>query len=356
MTSTSKTLATMPASAGRGSYRVAIIGAGTVKGKEVAQVIGDRNFPASDIKLLDEDEALGQLETAGDEVTFIQNVSPEQFERVDFTFFAADQSSTRKHWKAARNAGSTLIDLTGELADQTDATMRAPWVERQRGESPALQLQPGPAVIAHPAAIVLALLLLRLQRAGLSSRPVVTILEPASERGQKGMDELHEQTVNLLSFQPLPKKIFDIQIAFNVVSRYGEEAKPTLASVQERIIRDYKSISGEAPVPSVFLAQAPIFHGYAFAVHIEMQKTTGVEEVVQALTGEHIAVTSGSDEAPSNVNAAGHGDILVSVSAEANQPGNFWLWAAADNLRVAASNAVECAETMAASRPQGKIQ
>jgi aspartate-semialdehyde dehydrogenase len=129
-----------------------------------------------------------------------------------------------------------------------------------------------------------------------------------------------------------------------------------LASVQERIIRDYKSISGEAPVPSVFLAQAPIFHGYAFAVHIEMQKTTGVEEVVQALTGEHIAVTSGSDEAPSNVNAAGHGDILVSVSAEANQPGNFWLWAAADNLRVAASNAVECAETMAASRPQGKIQ
>jgi aspartate-semialdehyde dehydrogenase len=355
VSSTSKTPATISSLAGRSAYRVAIVGAGTVKGKEVAQVIGDRNFPASDVKLLDEDEALGQLETAGDEVTFIQNVSPEQFERVDFTFFAADQASTRKHWKAARNAGSTLVDLTAELADQPDATMRAPWVERQRGESPAVQLQPGPAVIAHPAAIVLALLLLRLQRAGLSSRPVVTILEPASERGQKGMDELHEQTVNLLSFQPLPKKVFDVQIAFNMVSRYGEEAKPTLASVQERILRDYKSIAGEAPAPSVFVAQAPIFHGYAFAVHVET-KDAAVEEVVQALTGEHVSVTTGSDEAPSNVNAAGHGDILVSVNSEPNQPGSFWLWVAADNLRVAASNAVECAETMAASRPQGKIQ
>ena len=56
------------------------------------------------------------------------------------------------------------------------------------------------------------------------------------------------------------------------------------------------------------------------------------------------------------MNAAGHGDILVSVNAEPNQPDSFWLWAAADNLRVAASNAVECAETMVASRPQGKIQ
>jgi aspartate-semialdehyde dehydrogenase len=169
------------------------------------------------------------------------------------------------------------------------------------------------------------------------------------------MDELHEQTVNLLSFQPLPKKVFDVQIAFNMVSRYGEEAKPTLASVQERILRDYKSIAGEAPAPSVFVAQAPIFHGYAFAVHVET-KDAAVEEVVQALTGEHVSVTTGSDEAPSNVNAAGHGDILVSVNPEPNQPGSFWLWVAADNLRVAASNAVECAETMAASRPQGKIQ
>ena len=77
-------------------YRIAIIGAGTLKGKEVAEVLNDRNFPAVDVKLLDDDESLGQLEAMGDEVTFIQNLRAEQFERVDFTFFASDPECTRR--------------------------------------------------------------------------------------------------------------------------------------------------------------------------------------------------------------------------------------------------------------------
>jgi len=56
------------------AYRVAIVGAATLKGKEVAEVLNDRNFPSLDVKLLDDDESLGQLETMGDEVSFIQSV------------------------------------------------------------------------------------------------------------------------------------------------------------------------------------------------------------------------------------------------------------------------------------------
>ena len=55
-------------------YRVAIVGAGSLKGKEVAEMLNERNFPAVDVKLLDDDESLGQLEAMGDEVTFIQSV------------------------------------------------------------------------------------------------------------------------------------------------------------------------------------------------------------------------------------------------------------------------------------------
>ena len=51
-----------------------------------------------------------------------------------------------------------------------------------------------------------------------------SVFQPASEQGQKGMDELHEQTVNLLSFQQLPKNIYDAQVAFNLVGRYGDRA------------------------------------------------------------------------------------------------------------------------------------
>src|ERR1700730_10466995 len=80
-------------------YRLAIVGAGTLKGKEVADVLNDRNFPSIDVKLLDDDEALGKLEAVGNEVTFIQNVRTEQFQNIDFTFFAVDRGSTRNNWK-----------------------------------------------------------------------------------------------------------------------------------------------------------------------------------------------------------------------------------------------------------------
>jgi aspartate-semialdehyde dehydrogenase len=180
-------------------YRLAIVGAGSLKGKEVAEVLNDRNFPSIDVKLLDDEEALGKLEAVGDEVTFIQNVRTEQFQNIDFTFFASDPESTRKNWKTAHNAGSAIIDLTSALEDEPDATVRSPWIERQLGQALIPQLQPGPAVVAHPAAVVLALLLLRVQKAASVKLAVATVFEPASEHGQKGMDELHEQTVNLLS-------------------------------------------------------------------------------------------------------------------------------------------------------------
>src|SRR3954447_3816610 len=86
------------------AYRVAIVGAGTLKGKEVAEVLGDRNFPSLDIKLLDDNDSLGKLETVGDVVSFIQSVRAEQFEKIDFTFFACDQECTRQNWQKAQAA------------------------------------------------------------------------------------------------------------------------------------------------------------------------------------------------------------------------------------------------------------
>ncbi len=145
-------------------YRLAIVGAGSLKGKEVADVLNDRNFPSLDVKLLDDDEALGKLEAVGNEVTFIQNVRTEQFRNVDFTFFASDAESTRKNWKTARDAGSAIVDLSSALEEEQNAVVRSPWIERQLGKPLIPELQPGPAVVAHPAAIVLALLLLRVQK------------------------------------------------------------------------------------------------------------------------------------------------------------------------------------------------
>jgi aspartate-semialdehyde dehydrogenase len=340
-----------------GFYRVAIVGAVSLKGKEVAEVLDQRNFPSSEVKLLDDDDATGQLEALKDEVTFIQSVRAEQFEGVDFTFFASDADSTRKAWKQVQNSGSTMIDLSSALEDEPGAVLRAPWVERQLGHVFTPELEPGPAVIAHPVAVVLALLLTRLHATEPVKRAVTTVFQPASEYAQKGMDELHEQTVNLLSFQPLPKKIFDAQVAFNLISRYGPEATNSLSAVNDRVLRHFEKVArGRSPRPSVLLVHAPIFHGHAFALNVNFLSPVDVARISAAVAGEHVSVIAGTNEGPNNVSAAGQGDILVSVSPDASDANSVWIWAATDNLRVAASSAVEAAESMAASRPRGKIQ
>jgi aspartate-semialdehyde dehydrogenase len=122
-------------------------------------------------------------------------------------------------------------------------------------------------------------------------------------------------------------------------------------------LKHYQAIAGKNQiVPSLLLVQAPIFHGHAFAVHLELEQPVDIAALSKALSGEHVNIIASSEEAPSNVNAAGQADILVSLIPDASNPHGIWLWAASDNLRISATTAVECAETMAASRPRGKIQ
>ncbi len=370
-------------------YRVAIVGAGSLKGKELAEVLPDSALPTAEVKLLDDDETLGQLETVGDEVTFVQSVSRDNFENVDFAFFASRPDFTRRFWRIARQAGAAVVDLSYALEEEPGASVRAPWIERELGQSPPPELEPGPVVAAHPAAVVLALLLLRANRAARIRSAIATIFDPASEHGRAGMDELHEQTVNLLSFQEMPRNVFDAQVAFNLVARLGEKsAASALEATERRILNHFRRIAAvpasstpsesavlaasgpsafqkpearnqkpaTVPVPSVMLVQAPIFHGHVFSLYIELEETHSVGDFVQALAGEHVAVTRIAEETPSNVAAAGQEEVLVSVRHDAQREPGFWIWAAADNLRVQALTAIECAQRLAAARPKGKVQ
>jgi aspartate-semialdehyde dehydrogenase len=345
----------------QGFYRVAIVGAGTLKGKELKEVLQDRNFPAVQTKLLDDDESLGQLEAVGDEATFIQGVRREQFEDVDLAFFTSDQEFTHKNWKMAHDAGCMIVDVSYALEDEPGATVRAPWVERELeaglGLRPPTELQAQTVVTAHPAAVVLGLLLLRAQRIGALRTAATTVFEPASEHGRRGMDELHEQTVNLLSFQRLPKDVFDSQVAFNMIARYGEKSAPTLESVERRIIEHLKRTTyGKIPLPSLALVQAPIFHAHVFSLYVEFEQHTSLGDLSQAMGGEHVSITRLAEDSPSNVNAAGQDEILLSLRRDIYRQEGFWIWAAADNLRLSAIEALDCASALGRMRSKGSIQ
>jgi aspartate-semialdehyde dehydrogenase len=339
-----------------GLFKVAVVGAASLKGKEIKDILSERNFPATDIRLLDDEESMGQVDSVGDEPTFIQSVLPDQFTGVDFAFFASDAAFTAKSWTMAQNASSEIIDLSYALESQPNAQLRAPWIDRELGRDFSKQLASVPVVLAHPAAVALALIFLRLKKAGNVRHANATILEPASEHGRKGMDELHDQTVNLLSFQQMPTAVFGTQIAFNMIPEYGEGISPTIASIQERIGRHFRALVGDqAAVPSLMLVQGPVFHGYAFSVYIELDSPMSVGHIENALVGDHVQVLR-ADESPSNVNVAGATDVQVSVRPDTQHPNGFWIWAAADNLRITATLAVECAEQMVSTRPRGKVQ
>jgi aspartate-semialdehyde dehydrogenase len=207
-------------------------------------------------------------------------------------------------------------------------------------------LKDGVQTIAHPAAIALALLLTHLQKAGALRRSVVEIFEPVSERGQAGIAELQKQAVALLSFKPLPKDIFDAQVSFNMLSQYGSESPLALEEIEQKIDRHLASLlaAGGAPMPSLRLIQAPVFHGYSISAWVEFEESPGMDGILSALASANIDIRTNDHEPPTNVGVAGLGGITVgTITQDRNLPRAWWFWVVADNLQIAAENAWEVA-------------
>ena len=208
-------------------------------------------------------------------------------------------------------------------------------------------------VIAHPAAIALALFLRRLHAHDPIRRSVIQIFAPASEHGTAGVEELQQQTVSLLSFKSLPHAVFDTQLAFNLLARYGEEAPAPLEDSELRIERHLATLlalpgEGEgAPMPSLRLIQAP---GVSWLQFFRLGGIRG--EPRRGSPGKRPG--HGLDrsarrrfEPPTNVGNAGQGGIAVGgIAPDRNEPEACWFWLVADNLRLAAENAVAVARQL----------
>ena len=215
--------------------------------------------------------------------------------------------------------------------------VRAPWLG---ADTSAVDLFTPAVVPAHPAVVAFALLLQRLQQAAPLRFAAATVMEPASEFGRAAMDELHQQTVSLLSFQTMPRAIYDAQVAYNLLGGMGESSKVHLADVEARIRRHYEGLTaGRGPSLALQVIHAPVFHGHTFSIAVELERPVEIVALEEALTGEHIELVLEDTDSPSNLAATGQNDILVRLRPEplgrnSNQASRLWLWAATDNLRL----------------------
>jgi len=340
-------------------YKIAIAGASTLVGRELKEALSESPLAASSFVLLDEDEVQGQLDQVGDEITFVQAIAPDAFDHMDFTFFCGSEDLTRKHWREALRAGSTVLDLSGALDQESGVVVRAPWLG---SEAAAVDLFTPAVVPAHPAALALALLLERLQQAAPVRFAAATLMLPASEFGRAALDELHQQTTSLLSFQGMPRELYDAQAAYNMLSGLGEAAKVSLNVVETRVRSHYAALSaGRWPALVLQVIHAPAFHGHTFSIAIEIERPVEIGALEEALSGGHLDLVLEDTDSPSNLASTGQNDVLVRLRPEvgvrnASQVSRLWLWAASDNLRLQAQNAVACALDLRRLRPQGTVQ
>ncbi len=335
-------------------HRIAIVGASSLRGKELKEVIEDRNFPASDIVLLDTSVPVGTLAEAAGEPTFIKPMDRESFDGLRFVFFAGSADEARDNWKLAHDAGATIIDLTGALDAAAHA---APWIpeldtlvappehKARKSEGSGIFSSPAPAVII---ACMLAAGLKKFSPARLA----ILFFPPVSERGQLGVEELERQTADLLLFRPITRAIFDTQVAFNLLAGYGEASRPSLAEMRGAIAKGIIAyLGGRIAVPAVQLLQAPVFYGYGFAAYAEFAEKCEPSKLDSALLAAGFHLVGEDEPKPTNVSVAGEAKIhLAHAERDENVSGGIWLWGVTDNLQLASANAVRIAEELLAPK------
>lgn len=327
---------------------IALVGAETLLGREIEEVLKDR---ATDVSITGySSSGEGNFGEEEGEAVYVEPLTAERLQGVRVAIVAGCRDGAKKVYEFAKSAHGrpTVFDCTGFLEDEPESRILCPLTE-----PPSLQ-QGWLYEIAHPAASALALVLGRLSAYQKMRQVVAHVFEPVSERGHRGISELQKQTTSLLSFKPLDKTVFDAQVSFNLLSQYGEEAGTTLASVEHRIARHLTTVlsrnpkQNPVPNPSLRVVHAPVFHGYSMSLWIEFEATVNAQTAGEALASAQVEVRAAQETAPDNVGSASQSGLSAGdIRVDENNPRALWVWAVGDNLRLTADAVAEAISSMA---------
>ncbi len=323
-------------------FRVSLIGAETMLGKDIQETLENRSkktrvttFSASGEGTFGEQEG---------EAVYVEPFSAKSLAEERMVVLAGSGEGARKSYEIIQASGRkpVVVDTLGYLEGSQEAALSSTLL----GE---VKAKPGQLItLAHPVASALTLVLSRLAKYQAPVRVVANVLEPASERGQRGITELHKQTAALLAFKPLPKEVFDAQLAFNTLARLGEEAKLSLEEIERRIhaqtVKLAAQVKAQAAVSqmSLRLMQAAVFHGYSASIFVEFGAKADRKAVEEALACAQIEVRGLGEEAPDSVAAASASGLLAGdIRVDAANPKAVWIWLVFDNLRLLADSVAD---------------
>ncbi|MEP7364410.1 MAG: Asd/ArgC dimerization domain-containing protein [Acidobacteriota bacterium] len=324
--------------------QVSIVGSETLLGTDLRELLRE-SILGSRLKLLGSvEEGAAILSAEEDEPVVIAPIDEEELNSSRIVFLTGPAEVNQKAFTQIRQGptGPVVIDLTRSLEDHPSSRLRAPMAE-PAGTTASTNLH----VIAHPAAILIATLLQRLATVGTLRRSVVTAFEPASERGMAGIEELQQQTVALLSFKQQNKAIYDEQLAFNVLARFGDEAPLSLQSIQEGIESHLVSLlspTPTVPMPNLRLLQTAVMHGTTASLWVLFAERPDLGAIEAALNHDPFDFRGEGTTQPNPVGMASQTGISAgALEADRNEARAVWVHAAADNFRIVSQNAISVA-------------
>ena len=330
-------------------YRVAVAGATGNVGREMLNILAERQFPADEVVALASRKSLGTEVSYGEKTLKTKDLDTFDFDGMDMALFAIGSDATKTYAPKAAKAGCVVIDNSSLYRYDPEIPLIVPEVNPQAVEGVRKK-----NIIANPncstAQMVVALKPLH-DRAKIK-RVVVSTYQSVSGAGKEGMDELWEQTKAVYNptAEYAPKK-FQKQIAFNVIPHIDVFMDSGETKEEWKMVAETKKIVDPAIKVTATCVRVPVFVGHSEAVNIEFEEFLDEDEARDILREAPGCMVIDKREAGGYATPVECvGDYATFISRIRQDPtieNGLNLWVVSDNLRKgAALNAVQIAELL----------
>ena len=333
------------------SYKIAVVGATGNVGREILEILAERNFPASEVVALASRTSQGKQVSYGDDkVLEVQVLDDYDFSDTDIALFSPGSNVSKVHAPRAADAGCVVIDNTSYFRMDPEIPLVVPEVNAE-----ALRDYGRRNIIANPncstAQMVVALK--PLHAANPIKRVVVSTYQSVSGAGKDAMDELYDQTKALYMHDHKEPKKFTKRIAFNVIPHIDVFMEDGQTKEEWKMVEETKKILDENIQVTATCVRVPVFVGHSESVNIEFENPITVEEVYDLLEeAEGLTVVDRRENGGyiTPLECVGEDGVFVSrIRKDPTVPNGINMWVVSDNLRKgAALNAVQIAETLIA--------
>ena len=332
-------------------YTVAVVGATGNVGRELLNILAEREFP------VDEVIALASARSAGKEVSFgeddilkVQDLATFDFDGVDIVLSSPGAAVSAEFSPKAAAAGAVVIDNTSHFRMDPDVPLVVPEVNPE-----AIAGYKKKGIIANPncSTIQMVVALKPLHDLAQIKRVVVSTYQSVSGSGKEAMDELFNQTKGIYVNQPTSsnQQVFTKQIAFNTIPHIDKFMDDGQTKEEWKMVVETKKILDPQIKVTATCVRVPVFIGHAEAINIEFAKPISDDEARKALKAAPgiIVIDNRADEGyvtPSE--CAGEDPVYVSrIRSDPTTSNGLNIWVVADNLRKgAALNTIQIAEEL----------